>query len=275
MTSVVGMIGPMFLGSPAPSSLPCELLESTVAVAASLTSGGSGAALSTTVLNLFHGARTTMIMTKLKLIAAGLLLVGLAGTGAAVLARQDAPKSVPQAANERVAEITVSDGEILKNALVQVHRGPGGKDPEGTAHELDLPDPHEIVVPPGANVLIRIETKDGNLIHCAATVQGDGRLHFKENLLNRATGGRIETAAVNTGILISPTRSQSRVSDNSAPSSARKQDQAGLEEQHNATDHESRLLEVERKLDRVLKQLEHRYDPVLPTKPDEPSRPSK
>ena len=261
VTSAVGLTGPAYLGLPTVASLPCRLIESTVTAALSLSRSGSYGTLSAAVFTLLYGVHTTMFLTKIKVLAAGLLLLCLAGAGAVALARQDAAPRA-EAPGDRAAGIRASDDADPRNGATHEVRPPGGREAD-YIRDLQFPDPHEIIVPPGSNLLIRIETKEGNLIHCAATVESNGRLQLKQNTFDRNSGGRIETSTAVTSIVISPSRAKSAASDRTGPvpSGAQPSWEARLPGPTASSDHERRLRDLEQKLDRVLRVLEPRSVP--------------
>jgi hypothetical protein len=206
-----------------------------------------------------------MFMMKLKAVAAGLLLLVLAGAGAVALARQDAALR-PGASNDQGAEIRASGDAAPKGEVTSVIRPAGGEVAETKVEHLDFPTTHEIIVTPGSTVLIRIETKNGNLIDCAATMQTDGRLTVRQHSLDRDSGARIDTDKAATSIVISPSRAPSQPIGTGAATAS------GAQRTWNKTvvgadpsNHERRLRELEKKLDRVVRLLEPH--PEVPGQP--------
>lgn len=189
------------------------------------------------------------------------------------LARQNAvPGSV--APGDQAAGIRASGEADPRNGAAHVGRPPGGIHADYIARDLDFPDPHEIIVPPGSNLLIRIETKEGNVIHCAATADANGRFQLKQNSLDRASGGRVDTSTAATSIVISPSRGRSGASDRGGPAPPVPQPSWDVRQSVGpASDHERRLRELEQKLDRVLRILERQPVPPTQSKPVEKPEP--
>jgi RNA polymerase sigma factor (sigma-70 family) len=101
------LVATALLGSARGAGVPVTLTDSTVKVAAAFAAGGTGAAgsVSARAASLAEGVTQTMMVKKLKVIAATLLLAGLVAGGAGVLAYRASAQGPPAAVAEAPAPV--------------------------------------------------------------------------------------------------------------------------------------------------------------------------
>jgi RNA polymerase sigma factor (sigma-70 family) len=240
--------------------VPPTWIEKTVGAAISLEAGRDMPPLvSASVLKLVKGVIGTMFLTKLKALGASFLFVVVVGAGVGVLARQDAPKVEDRYASGAPKFPVPDQGERFAPSVQ-----------ENSPWEI-----HRIPAPPGARVHIRVETTDGKVTSCDAIVRGVGRLDIMENVVDPKGDVRQQTRTTGTGILVYAGTSHDQPATKEDPFNPLPKGvlanvpPAGLNEPSN---HERRLREVERKLERVLNLLEARTKGVQPSYLNEPAQ---
>jgi len=198
-----------------------------------------------------------MFLTKLKALAASFLIVSIVGLGAAVMARQDAP---------RPKGLSQTEGETPKFPESEVKRSGEWLGMEKTPWNV-----HRIVAPPGAKIQIRIETSDKNITSCEAMVGDDGLLRIREDFANLK--GKVLTESQLTGqsIVISSQTSREQLATTEKPQGlfgSRDAMRPGSTRTVEVTNHESRLRAGEQKLKRVLELLESKTTGKTSSRPE-------
>jgi hypothetical protein len=248
--------------------LPPAWVENTVGAAVSLEAGGCvSVVVSASVLRLAKGVLATMFLTKLKALGASFLIVTTIGFGAGVMARQDFAKDQPR--NDReTAKFPVS-GATPKYPV------------SATKQALDSPragssswDAHRIVVVPGAKIHLRIETNDKKVTDCEAIVRDDGRLRITEDFVDEEREGRTRSEFTSGSIVISAeelrepseTKAKPRASSFWYRDAVKTKTGSALRDE--PSNHESRLRDVEQKLERVLELLESKTTGKTRSRPE-------
>jgi RNA polymerase sigma factor (sigma-70 family) len=258
-------IGIGFMKPAVHAPVPPAWVENTVGAAISLDAGGSvSIVVSTSVLRLVKGVLATMFLTKLKALGASFLIVMTIGFGAGVMARQDFSKDEPR-----------NDGETIRSSV-------SGETPKYpvSATKLALDSlaagssswgAHRIVAVPGAKIHLRIETNDKKVTQCEAVVRDDGRLRIVEEFVDHEREGRTRSEFTSGSIVISSEESRERWTTKAKPQAARwyrDETKDGSTRTVEVSNHESRLREVEQKLERVLELLESKTTGKTRSRPD-------
>jgi hypothetical protein len=239
-------IGIGFMKRTVPALVPPAWVENTVEVAVTLESGGGlSVVVSASVFKLVKGVLAAMFLTKLKTLGASFLIVSIIGLSAGVMARQDAP---------RPKGLFRTEGETPKLPENEVKRSLDWLGMENSPWDV-----HRIVAPAGAKIQIRVETSDKNVTNCEAVVGDDGQLRIREDFVDLK--GKVLTESQLTGqsIVISSQTSREQLATTEKPRGLfgrREAMRPGSARTVEVTNHESRLREVEQKLERVLEQLE-------------------
>jgi RNA polymerase sigma factor (sigma-70 family) len=190
LTSEAGWMSIQSAIPPAQAAISARLTETTVTAACTVAGGLSPQAASFTALNLTEGVCMTMSMIRSKMLAAGLMVLAVVGTGVAVVARQDGPTAKSEIRDDGAsdkAETHSSQGATIEWT---------GKAP---------PRLHEISVPPGSTVRIEVETKDKKVISCNAVFHDDGHFELSQQTRDPASKYLLsEIGLRSAGILITP-----------------------------------------------------------------------
>jgi hypothetical protein len=246
LASSMSSIGIGFMKPIVPALVPPAWVENTVGAAVSLEAGGCvSIVVSASVLRLVKGVLTTMFLTKLKALGASFLIVSIVGLSAGGMARQDPP---------RPKGLFSTEGATPKFPDTEVKRSLDWLGMENSPWNV-----HRIVAPPGARVQIRVETSDKNITNCEAVVGDDGLLRMREDFADLK--GKVLTESQLTGqsIVISSQTSREQSATTEKPQGLfgrREAMKPGSARTVEATNHESRLRDLEQKLERVLDQLE-------------------